>query len=309
MWTGKGGGVRTRTISSRYSLLLAAIPLMLVVFTFSYLPLYGWVYAFFDFKPGIPLSRSTFVGLKNFAALLRFDSYMVNVLRNTLVLSTLGILAMPIPFLFAVLLSQLDNAPFKRIVQTASTLPFYISWITVYSLAFALFSNEGLVYQLLTALGVRNARVNILGNARWAWFVQLAFSVWKNAGYQAIIYFAAIAAIDPEQYDAAKVDGANRLQLIRYITAPGVSMTFLVLFLLTTANLLSNGFDQFFVFYNPLVAERLEVLDYYVYVVGLGRGNDIPYATAVGMMKTIISISLLFSANFVSRKVRGEYLF
>jgi putative aldouronate transport system permease protein len=301
--------MRPGGLATKYSLLLAVIPLMLLVFTFSYLPLYGWIYAFFNYKPGIPLSRSTFVGLKNFAALLRFDSYMVNVLRNTLVLSFLGILAMPIPFLFAVLLSQLNNAPFKRIVQTASTLPFYISWITVYSLAFALFSNEGLVYQLLTALGVRNARVNVLGNARWAWFVQIAFSVWKNAGYQAIIYFAAIAAIDPEQYDAAKVDGANRLQLIRYITAPGVSMTFLVLFLLTTASLLSNGFDQYFVFYNPLVAERLEVLDYYVYVVGLGRGNDIPYATAVGMMKTIISITLLFSANFVSRKVRGESLF
>ncbi len=301
--------MRPGGLATKYSLLLAAIPLMLLVFTFSYLPLYGWVYAFFNYKPGIPLSRSTFVGLKNFAALLRFDSYMVNVLRNTLVLSFLGILAMPIPFLFAVLLSQLENAPFKRIVQTASTLPFYISWITVYSLAFALFSNEGLVFQLLTALGFRNVRVNVLGNARWAWFVQLAFSVWKSAGYQAIIYFAAIAAIDPEQYDAAKVDGANRFQLIRYITMPGVSMTFLVLFLLTTANLLSNGFDQYFVFYNPLVAERLEVLDYYVYVVGLGRGNDISYATAVGMMKTIISIGLLFVANFVSRKVRGEYLF
>lgn len=301
--------LKQKKIREKYMLLLIAAPFTLIVLLFGYLPLHGWIYAFFDYKPGISLFSSNFVGLKNFSESLIFDSYIISVLRNTLVLSFLGILSMPIPIIFAIFLSELGNSKFKKLTQTISTFPYYISWITVFALIYAIFSNEGLLKQLLSHLGFENFEPNVLGNANLAWVFQTMLSVWKNAGYSAILYFAAIASIDPEQYDAAKVDGAGRFNSIIYITLPGISSTFFVLLLLTTANILSNGFDQYFVFNNPLVADRLEVLDYYVYVVGLYRNMDVPYATAVGIYKTIISLMLFFMCNGLAKKVRGQSLF
>lgn len=301
--------LKNKKIREKYLLLLMAAPFTLVVFLFGYLPLHGWIYAFFDYKPGIPLSATEFVGFKNFSESIIFDSYIISVLRNTLVLSFLGILSMPVPVLFAIILSELGSSKFKKLVQTTSTLPYYISWITVFALAYAMFSNEGLIKQILSGMGFENIEINILGNANIAWFFQILLNLWKNTGYSAILYFAAIAAIDTEQYYAAKVDGAGRLSTILYITLPGISSTFFVLLLLTTANILSNGFDQYFVFYNPMVADKLEVLDYYVYVVGLYRNMDVPYATAVGIYKTVISLILLFACNGLAKKVRGQSLF
>jgi ABC-type polysaccharide transport system permease subunit len=177
--------------------------------------------------------------------------------------------------------------------------------VIVYSFAFALFSSEGLVSQLLFALGDKNARVDILTNNGAAWFFQTALSVWKSLGYTAIIYFAAISAIDLEQYDAAKVDGANRLQTVLHVTLPGIASTYVVILILTISNLLNNGFDQYFMFYNGLVADKIQVLDLYIYTVGL-RTNDVPFATAIGVYKTFLSMVLLFSGNIVAKKIRGE---
>lgn len=289
----------------RMSLFLMILPLLLVVIVFNYIPLFGWIYAFFNYKPGIPLSQTPFAGLEYFRLLFGANSDIGNVMLNTLVMSFFNILTSPIPIVFAILLSELRGHRLKKFIQTVTTVPYFISWIIVFSLVFSIFSFEGIFNSLLMRLGWIENPFNVLGNPDTAWYVQTFIVIWKNTGWSAIIYFAAIAGLDSQLFDAAKIDGAGRFRCIWHITVPGLMPTFIVLLLLNVSNLLSNGFDQFFVFYNPLVAEKLEVLDYYIYRVAF-HGNDYPFATAVGMCKTLISIALLFTVNLLAKKIRGQ---
>lgn len=286
------------------TLLLLALPFVLFTFAFSYVPLFGWIYAFFDYKPGIPLSHSAFLGLENFRSMLT-DPRMGPVLVNTLALSLLSIATAPIPMLLAILVSEVRSGWFKRLVQTVSTLPHYISWIIVFSLAFSMFSTEGAVNSIMTKTGIGSPPVDVLGNYERVWTVQTMMLLWKGVGWSAIIYLAAIVGIDSEQYDAAKVDGAGRFRSIWHITLPSIMPTFIVLLLLSVSNLLSAGFEQYLIFSNVMIADRIEVLDLYVYRLGLVTG-DYSYSTAVGIFKTAISVILLFTVNFLSKKFRGQ---
>lgn len=298
-----------RIINNRMKLFLLALPFVLLVFVFNYIPLFGWVFSFFDYKPGIPLTDSEFVGLKYFA--LAFESgggELLRVLTNTLVISFLGILVSPLNVIFAVLLNEIRLKSFKKVVQTLTTLPNFISWVLVYAIFFVFFSvNDGFVNQALLKLGFIDTATNMLGNNGAVWFFQTFVSVWKSLGWGAIIYLAAITSIDPELYDAAEVDGAGRYRKIVHITVPGILPTYLVMLLLSASNMLSNGFEQFYVFYNPQVAENIEVLDYYLYRIGI-LGSDFSYSTALGMFKSVISIAILFTVNWIAKKVRGESL-
>lgn len=285
-------------------LLLMALPFVIFTIAFSYVPLFGWIYAFFDYRPGIPLDQTPFIGLENFRNMLS-DPRMGPVLINTLALSLLSILTSPIPLLFAIMLSEVKTEWFKRLVQTVSTLPNYISWIIVFSLAFSMFSTEGAVNSIITKMGLPGAPVDVLGNFDRVWTVQTLLLLWKSVGWSAIIYLAAIVGIDAEQYDAAKVDGAGRFRMIWHITLPSIMPTFIVLLLLSVSNLLSAGFEQYLVFSNVMIADRIEVLDLYVYRLGLVTG-DYSYSTAVGIFKTLISVLLLFTVNALSKKVRGQ---
>ncbi|MFD2117978.1 ABC transporter permease [Paenibacillus yanchengensis] len=285
-------------------LFLMAIPFIVIVFVFSYIPLFGWIYAFYDYLPGIALSKTEFIGLDNFREMLS-DGEMTRVMINTLVLSFLSILSSPLPLVLAVLLNEVKASWFKKLIQTTTTLPNFTSWVIVFSLAFSLFSSEGLINQLLMKAGLINDPLNVLGNERIVWIFQTLLGIWKTIGWSAIIYLAAIAGIDSELYDAAKVDGAGRLKSILHITLPGISSTFFVLLLLAISNMLSAGFEQYLVFYNVMVANKIEVLDLFVYRLGLIT-NDYSYSTAVGIFKSVVSIVLLFSVNHISRKVRGE---
>lgn len=285
-------------------LLLLALPFAAFVFAFSYVPLFGWVYAFIDYKPGISLMDSPFVGFKYFHILAQDWPTLVRVLRNTLAMSFLGILCAPLPAIFAIFLTEVPSTTFKKIVQTTTTIPNFVSWIIVYSLAFNIFSIEGVFNQVMLNLGIISSPTNILANEDAVWLFQTALGIWKSIGWNAIIYFAAIAGIDAELYDAASVDGAGRFQKILHVTVPGISSTFIVLLLLSASNILSVGLDQYLVFYNSMVADKIEVIDYYVYRLGLIT-NDYSYATTVGILKTLVSITLLFSINCLSKKVRG----
>lgn len=285
-------------------LLLLALPFVAFVFAFSYVPLFGWIYAFIDYKPGISLMDSPFVGLKYFHILVQDWPTLVRVLRNTLAMSFLGILCTPLPAIFAIFLTEIPSTTFKKIVQTTTTIPNFVSWIIVYSLAFNIFSIEGVFNQIFMNLGLISSPTNILANEDAVWYFQTALGVWKSIGWNAIIYFAAIAGIDSELYDAASVDGAGRFQKILHVTIPGISSTFIVLLLLAASNILSVGLDQYLVFYNSMVADKIEVIDYYVYRLGLIT-NDYSYATTVGILKTLVSVTLLFSINCLSKKVRG----
>lgn len=288
--------------------LLLAVPFLIYVFAFSYVPLVGWIYSVFDYKIGqkfLDFGSMVFVGLGNFQKLFTEQSEVLRVLRNTLALSALGLLATPVPVVFAIMFNEIKNSRFKKIVQTATTLPNFISWIIVYGVAFAFFSVNGFVSVLMQKIGIQPPVMGILGDVDHTWVLQWILGIWKSFGWSAIIYIAAITGIDSELYDAAKVDGANKIQSILHITIPGIMPTYVVMFLLAVSNILSNGFDQYFMFYNPMVADKIEVLDYYVYKVGFYI-NDYSYSITLGMLKSILGIVLLFTANALSKKIRGE---
>jgi putative aldouronate transport system permease protein len=295
-----------RWISLKYFLI--AIPFLIQIIAFSYVPIFGWAYAFFDYKLGLKFSELDFVGLKNFLNLFKESREIIRVLRNTLVMSMLAILVSPLPAVFGIMLNEISNSKLKRIVQTITTFPHFISWIVVFGLSWAMFSaSAGMIPNLLQALGFKTSRIGILGNNDLVWPFQISLQVWKGLGWSAIIYLAAISGIDEELYCAAKVDGANKIQMIWNITVPGIMPTYLVLLLLGISNLLNTGFDQFFMFYNGFVADKIEVLDYYVYKLGI-IFNQYSYSIALGMLKSIVSIILLFSANRFSKIVRGDPL-
>ena len=293
----------------RLYLFLAAIPFMAFFFMFNYVPLFGWIYTMFDYRLGVPFLdffRSQFVGFKYFLKILNESKEVLRVLRNTLTMSFLGILVSPLPIIFAILLNEIKHGKLKRLIQTVTTLPNFISWIIVFSLATAMFAPSGLVTGALVHFGL-GSPMGFLGDVKTVWIFQLFLGIWKSLGWAAIIYIAAIAGIDTELYDATMIDGANRFQSIVHVTVPGVIPTYLVLLLLSISNVLTNGFEQYFMFYNSLVADRIEVLDYYVYKMGI-LVNDYSYSITIGMLRSIISIGLLFFVNYLSKKLRGSSL-
>lgn len=287
------------------SLFLLALPLLIIVFVFSYLPLYGWIYSFFRYQPGVPLVDTEFVGLKYFLMIFAPGNDSVNALKNTLIFSFLGILVSPLPIVFAILLSEIKSARYSRVIQTITSFPNFISWVLVYSVFFSFFSNEGLINEILISLGLVNQSLNVLANENIVYLFQTIVSVWKSLGWNAIIYISAISSIDQELYSAAEVDGAGRFDKIIHVTVPGIMSTFVVLLLLAVGNMLNNGFEQYYVFKNPIVASRIEVLDTYLYRVGLGNAQY-AFSIAVGMFKSLVSVILLFTVNFISKKVRDE---
>lgn len=295
--------IKTHGYNSRITLLLMAIPALLLFFAFSYVPLFGWIYSLFEYKVGVPLSSSQFVGIK-YLKMAVMEPEVLNVVRNTLVISFLNLILGLVPVVFAIMLSELKSNAYRRIIQTTTTLPNFISWILVYAFIYAIFSSDGAINQFALLVNPNASTISVLSNNEMAWYIQAFINLWKTLGWNAIIYMAAITSIEQEQYEAAMIDGAGRLQRIRHITIPGISETYLVLLLLSVAWMLSNGFDQFFVFNNPIVADKLDVLDYYVYRVGI-QNDSYSYATAIGIYKTLISIILLFVCNNVARKVRG----
>ncbi|WP_219834117.1 sugar ABC transporter permease [Paenibacillus sp. R14(2021)] len=292
-----------------FQLFLLTTPLLAVVLLFCYYPLYGWIYAFFDYHAGMKLSDTPFVGLKHFAALVdnavtRED--IVRVLRNTFAISFLGILTSPLPAIFAICLTEVRFKRFQRLVQTLTTLPNFISWILVYAVAWSVFSvGDGFLNRFLLAAGLIHNEINFLATDSHIWLTMLAYATWKGLGWSAIIYLAAIASIEQELYEAATVDGAGRFARIWHITVPGLMPTFFVLLLLSIANFINNGLEQYFVFQNPMNKGGIEVLDLFVYNQGM-LGNDIPFATVVSMLKSVVSIVLLFAANAMSRAIRKE---
>lgn len=292
--------------SPRMKLLYTTFPFIIFIFIFSYYPLFGWLYAFFDYIPGVPFIKQEFVGLYYFKVILT-DPYsgFYNSLRNTLALNMLSILFSPLPIVFAVLLNELRIKRMSKFIQIVTSVPNFISWILVYAVCFSMFGNEGFINTLLINLRLIQSPIDVLGNANAAWFIQTGISIWKGLGWGAIIYIASMAGIDRELYDAADVDGAGRFQKIWHITVPGLMPTYLVLLLLGVSNMLNSGFEQYYVFRNPLVSSKLDVLDVFIYMKGIAN-SQFAFATAVGIMRSIVSVSLLMLVNALARRIRGS---
>ncbi|MCR4990503.1 MAG: ABC transporter permease subunit [Lachnospiraceae bacterium] len=291
-----------------YREFLYIVPFLILVGIFSYYPLYGWVYAFFDYKPPFPLSKETFVGFKWFSYMIDNDikrKQLGQVLMNTFAVSGLSMLFSWFPMIFAVFLNEIKCKPYRKFVQTATTLPNFISWVLVYSIAFCVFNSTGVVNSILTDLGVISKPIMFLQSSEHIWFKMWLWLTWKNAGWAAIMYIAAISGIDEELYEAARVDGANRIQIIFHITIPSILPTYFVLLFLNIANFLSNGMEQFFVFQNNFNRQTIEVLDLYVYNLAMGAGGY-SLSTAIGILKSVVSIILLCVTNGISKLTRGE---
>ena len=291
-----------------YKMFLMILPFLLLCFMFSYFPLHGWIYALYDYRAPLKLSQCDFVGLKWFKALFSNPtqvSQLVVVMKNTFAMSLLGIATSFFPVLFAVFLSEIKCKWFKNLVQTLTTLPNFISWTLVYSIAFSLFSTTGMFNSVMQNLGLITEPMKILDSGNHVWLTMLLWNTWKGLGWGSIMYLAAISGIDQELYEAARVDGANRFKLMRHITIPALMPTYFVLLMLSVANFLSNGMDQYFVFQNAFNKTSIQVLDLYVYNIGM-TGRSLSLATAIGVLKSVVSVVLLMIVNFASKKTRGE---
>lgn len=298
-------------MESKYKLFLMFLPFAALGFVFCYLPLFGWRYAFFDYKSGETLSMQNWAGMKWFTYLFQNQatrSDMIKVMRNTLIMSFLGVGTSWIPMVFAIFLCEMKSLKFRRFVQTFTTIPNFISWVLVYAIALSIFSTDGFINTFMKEIGLLDASkegTNYLMGDSFTWIKMWAWGTWKGVGWSAIIYIAGISGIDQSLYEAATVDGAGRFQKMRHITLPGLLPTFFVLLLMAVAGCLSNGLDQYLVFQNAQNKETIRVLDLWVYELGIGSGS-IPLSTVIGMAKSIISVLLLFGANGVSKVLRGE---
>ena len=292
-----------------YKEFLYILPFLIIVALFSYFPLYGWIYAFHDYRPPFPITSETWVGLKWFATIVNNPVRLENilrVLRNTFAMSGISLLFSWFPMVFAVFLNEIQCKPFKKFVQTVTTLPNFISWVLVYALAFSLFSTSGAVNSVLVELGLVDKPIAFLKSSEHIWFKMWLWLTWKNAGWAAIMYLAAISGIDDQMIEAAKVDGATRMQIIWHITIPSLLPTYFVIVMLNLANFLSNGMEQYFVFQNAFNQDYIEVLDLYVYNMSISGTGMYPLSTAISILKSIVSVVLLFVTNTVSKLVRGE---
>ncbi len=287
---------------------LLVLPFIFLVALFSYYPLYGWLYAFYDYKPPKTLQQSEFVGLKWFVTIVSNKvktREVLRVLRNTFAMSGLSLAFSWFPMIFAVFLNEIKCVPFKKFVQTVTTLPNFISWVLVYSIAYSIFCSTGAINSVLMNAGLIDKPIMFLQSTKGIWFKQWLWLTWKNAGWASIMYLAAISGIDEQLNEAARVDGASRWQVIWHITVPSLLPTYFVLVMISLANFLTNGMEQYYVFSNSFNKETIEVLDLYVYNTAMGAGGY-SVSTAVSMLKTFVSMVLLFASNSASKLIRGE---
>lgn len=295
-----------RAYNQRY-LYLMILPAIALIIAFSYLPLFGWVIAFVNYRPGFSLWQSQWTGFEQFRAFFMQSEDYIYVLRNTLVMNV-GALFFNLAsaFFFTILLNEIRVKLFGKIVQTATFFPFFVSWVIIYTLVSALFApSSGAVNEMLVSWGILEEGLNILGDKKYSWPLMILLSNWKYLGYNAVIFLAAIAAISHEEYEAADIEGANRFQKIRYITIPNLLPTAIVLLILNSGWVLNSSLESFFLFTNTANWETMEVFDVYIYKFGLQLLNY-PYATAVGIMKTFASILLLLTVNNIAKKTTGK---
>ncbi|ETT73243.1 binding-protein-dependent transport system inner membrane protein [Paenibacillus sp. FSL R7-277] len=287
---------------------LMLLPGLVMIILFSYVPMAGVMIAFQKFIPAKGLfGDQKWVGLDNFEYVMNLPSF-TQVLWNTLFISSLKlILGLIIPLVFSILLNELASNVIKRSVQTAIYLPYFLSWVVLGGILIDILSpSGGIVNEFLGWFGV--SKIFFLGDNDWFPFTLIASDVWKNFGYGTIVYLAAITGIDPGLYEAATIDGANRWHKTWHITIPGIRMVIVLLSVLSLGQLLNAGFDQVFNLYSPQVYESGDILDTFVYRIGL---LDAQYgvATAVGFFKSIISLTLISSSYFLAYRFAKYRIF
>lgn len=286
----------SRIVSSRY-IYLFLIPGFIYFAIFAYKPMIGIILAFKQYKARLGIMGSPWAGLKHFERMFRTNEALI-ALENTIGIS-LGrlIFEFPFPILLAILINEMRGIKVKRIYQTVYTFPHFLSWVVVGSVLTNFLSDRGTVNAIIRILG--GTSVNFLANTSIFRGVIYLTSIWKSAGWSAVIYMAAIAGISPELYEAAVVDGASRLRRIWHITLPGLRQTIVVLFILQVGNMMNGGFDQIFNIYNPVVKPVSNIIDTYVYSITFEAVADYGFSTAVGLFKSVVNVIMLLVANKV----------
>ena len=275
---------------------------------FYYLPLGGWVIAFQNYKPALGMFKSEFVGLQKFQQLFS-DSSFLEVIRNTLAMGVINlVLTFVAAIVFAILLNEIRMKFAKKAVQTISYLPHFLSWIVVTGILRDILSGTGIVNELLMKAGATDQAINFFANPDYFWWIVGFSNVWKETGWNAIIYLAAITAIDPSLYEAAAIDGAGRWAKIRHIILPGIRPTVMILLLMNVGNVLNAGFEIQYLLSNGLVQSVSQTIDIYVLKWGISQG-DYAIGTAAGIFKSFVSIVLIVLANQFAKRTGDERLF
>ncbi|WP_339278903.1 ABC transporter permease subunit [Paenibacillus sp. FSL W8-1187] len=296
-----------RIYSQRYLQVMALLGVAWMV-VFNYIPMYGIIIAFKEYDIIFPMSMAPWVGLDNFREFLS-DDMLLTVIKNTLGISLIKlIIGFPLPILFALLLNEVRSVIFKRWTQTITYLPHFLSWVILGGILATWLSDVGIINKILLSLNVIDAPITYLAEPKYFWSIIIVSDIWKELGWSAIIYLAAISSVSPELYEAATIDGAGRLQKMRNITLPSIMGTITILFILAVGNVLNSNFDQILVLRNQLNAEASTVIDYYVYQTGL-IDNRFSYSTAVNLIKSVIALFLLLMANYVTKKLNNNSLF
>lgn len=304
----KSGRIGKKIVEQRY-LFLMSVPFVLWLVVFAYVPIWGWSMAFQNFKLGHSFFEQEWVGLKYFIELWTDDRFWL-AFRNTVGMSVLGLASGVIfPILFALFLNEIRFVKFKRSIQTISYLPHFISWVVVANMFSKMLSTDGgIVNDLLMAVGIIQEPVYFMAKPELFWWIITIATVWKEVGWQSIIYLSAIAGIDPGLYEAATVDGCGRFRKMWYITLPGISTTIIILFIMAFGSLTQIGFEKQMLMGNAIVQDFSEVIDLYALKYGIGSARY-SFGTAIGVFNSLISITLLLFANTIFKKVRGESVF
>jgi len=303
----QGRSFSKRLYEQRY-LLILSLPFVIWLLIFKYIPLAGWIMAFQDFKPHLGFFNQTWTGLKHFRDLFNAPLFY-RAIQNTLGMSVLGLVFGFVTSIgFAVLLNELRFLPFKRFTKTVSYLPHFVSWVVVANIITSLLSINGPVNEILLTLRIVSDPVNFMIKPEYFWWLVVFSDIWKEMGWSAIIYLAAMAGIDSQIYEAAEIDGVNRFQRIWHITLPGIKGTIIILLIISIGNIINIGFEKQFMLGNAVTATKALVLDKYAldYGIGLFRYS---YGTAIGIFKSVVSIALLLLANYMARKSGAGKLF
>ena len=297
-----------RSFRRHWELWALCVPILAWVAIFCYYPMYGLLMAFVDYVPGREIWQSNFVGLKHFTNFLTKPIF-TQLLRNTLALSGLGItIGFVCPILFAFMLSEIGHMKTKKIVQTASYLPHFISWVVAGAMIKSILGADGVLNDFLQNLGVTSEKVMFLQTPQWYWGIYTGANIWKGLGWSTIIYLSAMSGVDEELCQSGAIDGLNRAGMARHITFPTILPTIVLLWIMGVGGILSAGFEQHLIIGNSLTQNRWDVIDTYAYRYGVQQGYY-SIGTAVSLLKSVVGFALVLITNSIARRVSDIALF
>jgi len=290
------------------ALVLMSVPFVIWLFVFRYMPIWGWTIGFQNFKPAKSFWEQEWVGFYHFEFLFG-DERFLRVLRNTLVMSTINlVLGFVTAITLALLLNEVRHLVFKRVVQTVSYLPHFLSWVVAAGIIRTVLDPDGIINDLLTRLNLIDEKILFLGIGEWFWGIYGASIVWKDVGWNTIVYLAAITMIDPSLYEAAEIDGAGRFRKIWHITLPGIRSVITVLLIMNIGYLLESGFEPQYLLGNGMNMDYSENLDIFVLKYGINQFNY-SLSVAASIFKTVVSFILLFVANNLAKRMGESRLY